>query len=142
LSAARDAACAPPRREAAAALGIKYPVLRMQCGSSILIAFWPLTQAVRTIAIWSSRHAVKIGPPLGRLTVAKPLDFLLDWVRDHMNPTVYDDKAGAEYLAEECLRDAKNAGIEEASLIEAARGDLTKYMLSKLNFAVKKRGFG
>ena len=67
------------------------------------------------------------------------LGFLLLWVRDHMNPTVYDDQAGAEYLAEECLRDAKNAGLDEADLIKTARGDLAKFMLSHLNVAVKKR---
>jgi hypothetical protein len=55
---------------------------------------------------------------------------------------VHDDMAGAEYLAEECLRDSKKAGIDETDLIKAARGDLPKFMLTKLNIAVKKRGGG
>lgn len=71
--------------------------------------------------------------------MARSLDFLLEWVRDHMNPTVHDDKPGAEYLADECLRDAKRAGMDEAALIDAAGGDLSGFMLSKLNIAVKKQ---
>ena len=74
--------------------------------------------------------------------MAGSLEFLLEWVRDHLNPTVHDDMAGAEYLAEECLRDSKKAGIDETDLIKAARGDLSKFMLTKLNIAVKKRGGG
>jgi hypothetical protein len=67
--------------------------------------------------------------------VATALDFLLQCVREYVNPTVPDDKPGAEYLADECMRDAKNAGVDEAALIAAARGDLAEYMLSRLNVA-------
>jgi hypothetical protein len=65
------------------------------------------------------------------------LNFLIQWVRECVNPTTLDDKPGAEYLACECMRDAKNAGVDEAALIAAARGDLVKYMLSRLNVAVR-----
>ena len=67
--------------------------------------------------------------------MANALDFLLQCVREYVNPTVPDDKPGAEYLADECMRDAKNAGVDEAALIAAARGDLAEYMLSRLNVA-------
>lgn len=66
-------------------------------------------------------------------------EFLHHWVRTYLNMTVLDDTAGAEYLAEECMRDAKNAGVEEADLIAAARGDLAKFMLSKLNVAFRSQ---
>lgn len=66
-------------------------------------------------------------------------EFLHEWVRQYLNPTVLDDKPGAEYLAGECMRDARMAGINDVALIMAARGDLTKYMLSKLNVAVRSR---
>ena len=66
-------------------------------------------------------------------------EFLHQWVREYLNPTVADDRAGAEYLANECVRDAKDAGVDEGALIAAARGDLVKYMLSKLNVAVTSR---
>jgi hypothetical protein len=85
---------------------------------------------------------VKMNFPEWRGAVSQPFNFLLGWIRDNMNPTVYDDKPGAEYLAEECLRDAKEAGVDEAELIKSARGDLTKFMLSELNIAVKKRHVG
>jgi hypothetical protein len=71
--------------------------------------------------------------------VVTALEFLQQWVRDYLNPTVIDDRSGAEYLADECLRDARNAGVDEAALIAAARGDLAKFMLSKLNVAVRSR---
>lgn len=67
------------------------------------------------------------------------LQFLQQWVREYLNPTVLDDRAGAEYLAEECLRDAKKAGIDPAALIAAARGDLVRFMLSKLNVAYRSQ---
>lgn len=70
------------------------------------------------------------------------LDFLLEWVGRYVNPTKPDDYAGAKYLADECMRDAKNAGISEARLIAAAHGDLIKYMMSKLNVAVRARELG
>ena len=66
-------------------------------------------------------------------------EFLHQWVREYLNPTVPDDRAGAEYLANECVGDAKDAGVDEGALIAAARGDLVKYMLSKLNVAVTSR---
>jgi hypothetical protein len=71
--------------------------------------------------------------------VATALDFLHQWIREYLNPTVADDKLGAEYLADECMRDAKNAGVDEAALIAAARGDLAKFMLNRLNVAVRSR---
>jgi len=71
--------------------------------------------------------------------VATALDFLHKWIREYLNPTVTDDKPGAEYLADECMRDAKCAGVDEAALIAAARGDLAKFMLYRLNVAVRSR---
>lgn len=71
--------------------------------------------------------------------MATALDFLHQWCREYLNPTVADDKLGAEYLADECMRDAKDAGVDQAALIAAARGDLTKFMLSRLNVAVRSR---
>ncbi len=71
--------------------------------------------------------------------MATALEFLQQWIREYVNPTVADDKAGAEYLADECMQDAKSAGVDEAALIAAARGDLAKFMLSRLNVAVRSR---
>ena len=67
------------------------------------------------------------------------LEFLHQWVRECLNPTALDDRPGAEYLADECMRDAKSAGMDEAALIAAARGDLVKFMLHRLNVAVRSR---
>jgi hypothetical protein len=72
------------------------------------------------------------------LLMFEALNFLMKWVHENMNPTMCDDRAGAEYLAEECLCDAKRAGFEEADLIKAVRRDLVSFMLSHLNLAVAK----
>lgn len=69
--------------------------------------------------------------------MASGLIFLQDWVQNWLNPTVRDDKRGAAYLAEECLRDAESAGVDRVELVRAAGGDLTQYMLDRLNVAVE-----
>ena len=45
----------------------------------------------------------------------------------------------AEHLANDCLWEAKEYGITEADLLEAAGGDLDAYMLAELNRAVDHR---
>jgi uroporphyrinogen-III decarboxylase len=70
--------------------------------------------------------------------MANPWEFLRDWCSEHVNPTGYDDTTGAEYLANECLRDAKKAGISQAALIKAAGGNLASFMLSELESAVNR----
>jgi len=42
----------------------------------------------------------------------------------------------AEHLANDCLWEAKEYGITEADLMEAAGGDLKAYVLAELNRAV------
>jgi hypothetical protein len=51
-------------------------------------------------------------------------DFLIGWVSENVNATVYDDRPMAEHLAHDCLWEAKECGISEADLLEAAGGDL------------------
>jgi hypothetical protein len=70
--------------------------------------------------------------------MANPWEWLEGWVGEHVNATVFDDEAGAKDLAEECLRDAKKAGINEASLIKAAGGNLVTFMLTELDVAANR----
>jgi hypothetical protein len=70
--------------------------------------------------------------------MANPWEWLEGWVREHVNATVYEDEAGARHLADECLRDAKKAGINEASLIKAAGGNLVTFMLTELDAAATR----
>jgi hypothetical protein len=46
---------------------------------------------------------------------------------------MYEDPQMAEHLANDCLWEAKEYGITEADLMEAAGGDLKAYMLAELN---------
>lgn len=63
-------------------------------------------------------------------------DFLTGWVQENVNATVYEDTQMAEHLAHDCLWEAKEYGITDADLMEAAGGDLKAYMLAELNRAV------
>jgi hypothetical protein len=67
-----------------------------------------------------------------------PFEFLRNWVQEHVNATAYDDAPTAKKLAQECLRDAKAAGYNEAGIIKAAGGDLAGYMLSELDSAANR----
>ncbi len=67
-----------------------------------------------------------------------PYEFLRDWAREHVNPTAYDDEPTAKILAQECLRDARQAGYSEAGIIKAAGGNLENFMLSELESAVNR----
>lgn len=67
-----------------------------------------------------------------------PYEFLRDWASEHVNATMYDDEPTAEHLAKECLRDAKEAGYNEAGIIKAAGGNLAGYMLSELDSAANR----
>jgi hypothetical protein len=58
------------------------------------------------------------------------------WVQENVNATMYEDTQMAEHLANDCLWEAKEYGITEAELIEAAGGDLNAYILAELNLAV------
>jgi hypothetical protein len=66
-------------------------------------------------------------------------DFLNGWVQENVNATVHEDTQMAERLANDCLWEAKEYGITEADLLEAAGGDLKTYMLAELNRAVDHR---
>jgi len=70
--------------------------------------------------------------------MANPWEFLEGWAREHVNATVHDDEATAKHLADECLRDAKKAGLNEAALIKAAGGNLVSFMLTELNSAATR----
>jgi hypothetical protein len=63
-------------------------------------------------------------------------DFLNGWVQENVNATMYEDTKMAEHLANNCVWEAKECGISEADLLEAAGGDLKAYMLAELNRAV------
>jgi hypothetical protein len=63
-------------------------------------------------------------------------DFLNGWVQENVNAMMYEDTQMAEHLANDCLWEAKEYGITEADLMEAAGGDLKAYMLAELNRAV------
>jgi len=67
-----------------------------------------------------------------------PFEFLRAWVRENANATVYDDRAGAEHLARECIRDAEKAGFGETSITKAAGGNLADYMEGELNSAADR----
>jgi hypothetical protein len=73
-----------------------------------------------------------------RMAMANPWEWLENWVKEHVNATVYDDEAGAKHLGQECLRDAMKAGVNQASLIKAAGGNLTTFMLTELNSAAER----
>lgn len=68
--------------------------------------------------------------------MANPWEFLDGWARENVQATVYDDKGTAEQLAFQCRKDAKSAGINEASVIKAAGGNLESFMLDRLNSSV------
>jgi hypothetical protein len=65
-----------------------------------------------------------------------PWEFLDKWADDNVHATVFDDAATAKTLASSCLQDARTAGINAASVIRAAGGDLESFMLDRLNSAV------
>jgi hypothetical protein len=60
-------------------------------------------------------------------------DFLNGWVSENVNATMYGETQTAEHLANDCLWEAKEHGIAEADLLEAAGGDLKAYMRAELN---------
>lgn len=65
-----------------------------------------------------------------------PWEFLDGWAREHVNPTMYEDKGTAEQLAYQCREDAQAAGLSGASVVKAAGGNLEAFMLDRLNSAV------
>ena len=67
-----------------------------------------------------------------------PFDFLSKWCEEHVNPTAYDDEAGAKLLASQCLGDAKAAGFSQDAITKAAGGNLASYMLTELESAASK----
>jgi hypothetical protein len=66
-----------------------------------------------------------------------PWEFLDAWAQENVHATVYDDKGTAAQLAAQCRQQAKAEGVNEASLIKAAGGDLQSFMLDRLDSAVK-----
>lgn len=67
--------------------------------------------------------------------MANPWDYLKAWASEHVQATAYDDEPTAKKLAEECLRDARKAGVHPDGVIKAAGGDLIGFFLSELNSA-------
>jgi hypothetical protein len=74
----------------------------------------------------------------GATNMANPYEFLRDWCREYVNPTMYDDEPTAKSLADRCLDAAKAAGLSAAGVIKAAGGNLKSYMLSELNSAADR----
>jgi hypothetical protein len=70
--------------------------------------------------------------------LVNPFKYLQAWCREHVKATAYEDDAGAEHLASECLRDAKKAGVSEAAVTRAAGGNLASFMRSELDSAADK----
>ncbi|MGY2810257.1 hypothetical protein [Bradyrhizobium sp. USDA 4506] len=67
-----------------------------------------------------------------------PWEFLDGWANENVHATVYDDKGTAEQLAFDCRQAAKDAGINEGSVVKAAGGSLESFMLQRLNDAVAR----
>ena len=70
--------------------------------------------------------------------MVKPWEFLERWVREHVKATHDDEttkRQEARKLAERCLRDAEDPGVDKAALIKAAGNDLFIYLLTGLDGA-------
>jgi hypothetical protein len=70
--------------------------------------------------------------------MVKPWKFLERWVREHVKATHDDEttkKKEARKLAERCLRDAEEAGVDKVALIKAAGNDLFIFLLTGLDGA-------
>ena len=70
--------------------------------------------------------------------MVKPWEFLERWVREQVKATHDDEttkRQEARKLAERCLRDAEEAGVDKAALIKAVGNDLFIYLLTGLDGA-------
>jgi hypothetical protein len=70
--------------------------------------------------------------------MVKPWEFLERWAREHVKATHDDEttkRQEARKLAERCLRDAEEAGVDKAALIKAAGNDLFIFLLTGLDGA-------
>lgn len=70
--------------------------------------------------------------------MANPFEFLINWSRDNVNATAYDDEGTAETMAAQCLSAARNAGFGAAGIFRAAGGNLVSFFLGEQDGATNR----
>ena len=67
--------------------------------------------------------------------MANPREFLERWVREAVQATPYRNKAEGRRLTYECRKAATTAGANWSAVIQAASGNVVRYILDALNCA-------
>jgi len=67
--------------------------------------------------------------------MANAREFLERWVREAVQATPYRNKAEGRRLTYECRKAATAAGANWSAVIQAASGDVERYILDALNRA-------